>query len=107
MSERDPVRIGAVIGRMVQREGWRPRLALGRLRAGWAEAVGPQIAANSFPAKLSDGQLLVFAESGSWATELALLAPRLAVKADAFLGGGLVREVKVVARGASRGSKRR
>lgn len=107
MSERDPVRVGAVIGRMVQREGWRPRLALGRLRANWAEAVGPQIAANSFPAKLSDGQLLVFAESGAWATELALLAPRLAAKADAFLGGGLVSEVKVVARGASKGSRPR
>lgn len=107
MSERDPVRIGSLLGKMIQREGWRPQLALGRLRAGWADAVGPSIAANSFPGKLSDGVLLVFAESGTWATELALLAPRLATKADAYLGGGLVREVKVVARGGSRGRRPR
>ncbi|HVL91645.1 MAG TPA: DUF721 domain-containing protein [Actinomycetota bacterium] len=106
MSERDPVRIGSVLGQMIHREGWRPRLALGRLRASWSEIVGPQIGANSYPGKLSDGVLLIFAESGAWATELALLAGRLAVKADAFLGGGLVREVKVVARGGGRASKR-
>ncbi|HEX9695822.1 MAG TPA: DUF721 domain-containing protein [Actinomycetota bacterium] len=107
MSERDPVRIGSVLGRMVQREGWRPRLALGRLRAGWSEVVGAQIAGNSFPGKLSDGVLLVFAESGTWATELTLLAPRLAAKSDAYLGGGLVREVKVIARGGGRPSRSR
>lgn len=107
MRERDPVRVGALLGRMVQREGWRPRLALGRLRDGWSEAVGAQIAANSYPGKLTDGVLLVFAESGPWATELALLAPRLAAKADAFLGGGLVTEVKVVTRGGRGPSRRR
>ena len=105
--ERDPVKIGALLGRMVEREGWRGRLAVGRLREGWTAIVGDQIAAKSMPGKLSDGVLLLFAESGPWAAELALLAPRLAVKCDAYLGGGLVREVKVVAsRGKGAGGTR-
>lgn len=95
--EKDPVRIGALLGRMVEREGWQERLAVGRLRKDWAAVVGDHVAAKSLPGKLAGGVLIVYAESGAWATELALLAPRLTVKCDAFLGGGLVREVKVVA----------
>lgn len=96
-NERDPVRVGALLGRMIEREGWRERLAVGRLRKDWPAVVGPHIASRSLPGKIAGGVLTVYAESGPWATELALLAGQVAAKSDAFLGGGLVREVKVVA----------
>jgi predicted nucleic acid-binding Zn ribbon protein len=97
-AERDPVRVGDAIRHIVDASGWRERLAVGRLRDGWPRVVGDQIAAHSTPLKLSAGVLLVRAEPGAWASEIALLAAGVATKADAFLGGGLVTEVKVVAR---------
>lgn len=97
-SERDPVSVGDAIRHVVDAEGWRDRLAVGRLRDGWAGVVGDQIAAHSAPLKLAAGVLLVRADPGAWASELALLAGVVATKADQFLGGGLVTEVKVVAR---------
>lgn len=97
-SERDPVRVGDAIREVVDEAGWRERLALGRLRDGWASIVGTQIAAHSAPARLGGGVLQVRAEPGAWATELALLAASIAAKSDAFLGGGLVQSVKVAAR---------
>lgn len=97
-SERDPVRVGEAIRGVVHAEGWRDRLALGRLRDGWVSVVGAQIAAHSAPLKIAGGSLLVRADPGAWASELALFAPALATKADNFLGGGLITEVKVVAR---------
>lgn len=96
--ERDPVSVGDVMRSLVEAEGWRERLAAGRLRDGWASVVGEQIAAHSTPLKIAGGILLVRADPGAWASEIALLAPGIAVKADTFLGGGLVSAVKVTAR---------
>jgi predicted nucleic acid-binding Zn ribbon protein len=97
-AERDPVRVGDAIREVVDAGGWRDRLALGRLRDGWAQVVGAQIAAHSTPLRIAGGSLLVRTDPGAWASELALLAPTVATKADTFLGGGLVTEVKVLAR---------
>lgn len=94
---RDPKPLGELLETLVAGLGWRERLATGRLRDAWARAVGEQVAAHSEPVRLARGVLTVRAESGAWATELALLGTSLAERADAFLGGGLVREVKVVA----------
>jgi hypothetical protein len=69
---------------------------IGRLRAEWPAVVGELVASRSEPVRLARGVLTVRAE-GAWATELSLLARALVEKIDAFLGGGRVREVKVVA----------
>jgi predicted nucleic acid-binding Zn ribbon protein len=70
-------------------------MALGRIRDGWSEIVGENVAARSEAVKLERGVLHVRAEGGVWATELTLLAASLASKADTFLGGGKVRDVRV------------
>ncbi len=93
----DPVRVSRVLGRMIESGGWRERLALGRLRSQWGQVVGDQVAAHSAPVKLASGTLTLRAESGAWASELALLAPRLAAASDRWLGGGLVKDVRVYA----------
>lgn len=98
-AERDPVRVGALLRSLVSTRGWTKRLAVGRLRSGWARVVGEVLAARSEPVRLAAGVLTVRASPGAWASELALLAPRVAVKSDEFLGGGLVREVRVIAGG--------
>lgn len=100
--EREPARIGDLLRRLVSARGWEDRVAGGTLRANWAAVVGDQVAARSEPLRLEDGVLTVFAESGAWATELTLLAAELAGKADAYLGGGRVREVRILARSRGR-----
>lgn len=95
---REPARIGDLLRRLVSARGWEERVGAGSLRANWAAVVGEQVAARSEPVRLQDGVLTLFAESGAWATELTLLAPSIAQKADAYLGGDRVREVRILAR---------
>lgn len=94
--EREPARLAELLRTLVAGRGWEDRLALGRLRAEWREVAGELLASRSEPVRLTRGVLTVRAE-GTWATELALLATTLVSRADAHLGGGRVREVKVVA----------
>lgn len=95
--DRDPSPLGDLLPVLVSGRGWGERMALGRLRESWAEVVGPLVAQRSEPVKLHRGVLTVRAEGGAWASELTLLARSVADKADAFLGGGKVREVRVAA----------
>ncbi len=77
--------------------GWAERLVLGKLRQRWAEVAGPVVATHSEPASLTGGVLTVRADSGVWATELALLSHQLLARAERALGAGLVSEIRVVA----------
>jgi predicted nucleic acid-binding Zn ribbon protein len=97
--ESDPKPIGDLLRTLVSGRGWNERMALGRLRDAWADVVGANVAARCVPVGLSRGVLAVKADGGAWATELTLLARSIAQKADSFLGGGAVREVKVSAGG--------
>ncbi|MBI4728207.1 MAG: DUF721 domain-containing protein [Acidobacteria bacterium] len=100
--EGEPKALRELLETLVAGRGWGERLAAGRLRDEWAAVVGEQVAAHSEPLKLVRGVLTLRAESGAWATELSLLARSLAGRIDAHLGGGVVREVKIVA-GEARG----
>jgi predicted nucleic acid-binding Zn ribbon protein len=82
---------------LVVERGWEKNIALGRLRAHWADVVGAQVAARSEPIKLESGRLTIRVEGGAWAAELALLGQSLAETVAAFVGHDLVREVAVVA----------
>ena len=96
--ERDPKSLGELLGTFVSGRGWSERMALGRLRDGWAAVVGPLVAARSEPVRLLRGTLTIRVEPGPWATELTLLSASIATQADAFLGaGGAVRQVVVQA----------
>jgi hypothetical protein len=95
--ERDPKPLGDVLRTMVAGRGWGERMALQRLRESWREVAGEHLSARTEPVKLFRGVLTVRAEGGAWASELTLLAAPIAAKADAFLGGSSVREVRVVA----------
>lgn len=86
-----------VVEQLVVKRGWQERMALGRLKARWAEIVGEQVAARSEPIRLEDGRLTIRVEGGAWAAELALLGSTLANSAAHFLGPGRIQEVAVVA----------
>jgi predicted nucleic acid-binding Zn ribbon protein len=95
--ESDPKPIGDLLRTLVAGRGWNERMALGRLRDSWPDVVGSQVAARCEPVALTRGVLALKADGGAWATELTLLARSIAEKADSFLGGGAIREVKVSA----------
>jgi hypothetical protein len=66
---------GAVAGELA-RFGTTPGLAA--VVDAWPEAVGPAIARNAWPARLTrDGRLVVHTSSAAWAFELGQLEPRI------------------------------
>jgi len=96
-TEGDPKPLGELLSSLVSGRGWDERMRFGRLRDEWARVVGPEVAARSTPVALNAGVLSIRADGAAWATELTLLARSLVEKADSYLGGGVVLEVRVSA----------
>jgi predicted nucleic acid-binding Zn ribbon protein len=72
-------------------------MKFGKLLEDWAVVVGPNVAARSTPVSLKAGILSIRADGAAWATELTLLGRSIVSKVDSYLGGGVVREVRVTA----------
>ena len=92
---RDPMSIGAIVGKAVPELGWIGPLAEARLMTQWASVVGPEIAARCQPVSLVDGDLKVAAESTAWATQLRMMAPQILAKITADLPRGLVNKIVI------------
>lgn len=87
------------IGGLVSETGWELAVATGSVFGRWAQIVGPDLAAHTSPAGLTDGELTVTADSTAWATQLRLLAAELVRRLNVELGDGSVRRVKVLGPG--------
>ena len=70
-------------------------MATGSVFARWAQLVGPDLAAHTAPGGLTDGELVVTADSTAWATQVRLLAGELVRRLNVELGDGTVRRVNV------------
>jgi predicted nucleic acid-binding Zn ribbon protein len=95
-SERDPRPVGQLLDRVIADQGWRRDLSVASLLGHWADFVGPANAAHTKPESFRNGELSVRAESTAWATAIRLLAPQIAARLNAALGGGVVERVKVL-----------
>jgi predicted nucleic acid-binding Zn ribbon protein len=91
----DPQPLGAAIRKLLAERGWQQQAAVGSAFGRWAEIVGPELAAHARPEGLTDGELVVAADSTAWATQLRLLASTLVRRLNAELGEGTVKRVKV------------
>lgn len=91
----DPQPLGAAIRKLLAERGWQQRAAVGSAFGRWAEIVGPELAAHARPEGLTDGELVVAADSTAWATQLRLLASTLVRRLNAELGEGTIKRVKV------------
>jgi predicted nucleic acid-binding Zn ribbon protein len=94
-SGEDPTPLGAAIKRLLNERGWQQQAAIGSALGRWEEIVGSELAAHARPDGLTDGELVVIADSTAWATQLRLLAANLVKRLNAELGDGTVRRVKV------------
>ena len=84
---RDPQPLGATLRAWVATAGAGADLKKATLFAGWAKIVGPEVADHCSPVSLTEGELVVEAESTAWATQIRMLAPQL-LKTDQRRGGG-------------------
>ena len=87
---RDPVRFGEMISRLVAERGWEDTTAAASVLANWDRLVGPEIAEHCRPASLTDGELVLVAESSAWATQLRLLTRTMTARLAERVGPGVV-----------------
>ncbi len=92
---RDPVRFGDMITRLVAERGWEDTTAAASVLANWDRLVGPEIAEHCRPTSLTDGELVLVAESSAWATQLRLMTRALTARLAERVGPGVVKTVVV------------
>jgi predicted nucleic acid-binding Zn ribbon protein len=92
----DPQLLGRLFESLVSEQDWSERTRVGAVFGRWSALVGEDIAAHCDPQTLTDGELLVVAESTAWATQLRLLAPSILAKLRASVGGDVVTRLRVV-----------
>ena len=101
----DPQPLARLVDSLVTTQDWTEHTRVGAVFGRWSALVGPDIAAHCRPETLTEGELLVVAESTAWATQLRLLGPTLLRRLEEALGPGVV--TKLVVRGPAAPSWRR
>ncbi len=92
----DPELLGSAVDRLIRDQGWSDRSSVAVLMAQWAEIVGADLAAHVVPTSFGDGELVLQAESTTWATQVRLLRPQLQRAIDERVGGGVVTSISIV-----------
>jgi predicted nucleic acid-binding Zn ribbon protein len=93
--ERDPQDVGATIRDLVDGRGWQRTTQVATVLACWEQIVGEAIATHCRPEAVNNGELVLAAESTSWATQLRMLTPTLIARVDEQLGKGVVTAIRV------------
>ena len=94
--EDDPQPLARLVDSLVTTQDWTEHTRVGAVFGRWSALVGPDIAAHCRPETLTEGELLVVAESTAWATQLRLLAPTVLARLRANVGGDVVTRLRVV-----------
>ncbi len=94
--EDDPQPLARLVDSLVSTQDWTEHTRVGAVFGRWSALVGPDIAAHCRPETLTEGELLVVAESTAWATQLRLLAPTVLARLRANVGGDVVTRLRVV-----------
>jgi predicted nucleic acid-binding Zn ribbon protein len=91
----DPQPLHAAIDGLIDDHGWRLATAVASVFGRWDQIVGADLAAHTRPAGLTEGELVVFADSTAWATQVRLLAATLVRRLNSELGDGTVTRVQI------------
>ncbi|MGI8868645.1 MAG: DUF721 domain-containing protein [Mycobacteriales bacterium] len=91
----DPALVGDLVRRLVADRGWQRTAASASVVSRWDQIVGSDIAAHAQPRSLIDGELIVVAESTTWATQLRLLSTQLLARITTDVGSGVVTRIRV------------
>jgi predicted nucleic acid-binding Zn ribbon protein len=82
---------------LIEARGWEGRMEAARVHTEWSSIAGEQLALHTEPVRLHGGVLVVRASSSAWATQVRYLSRELVARANAVLGEGQVRQVRLVA----------
>jgi len=93
--DRDPQLLGDELERLVENQGWAATMPTATLMGAWDRLVGPDVAAHCRPERLTDGELVLVAESTAWATQLRLLSRSILERLRAEVGEGVVRRLRI------------
>ncbi|MGY5319552.1 DUF721 domain-containing protein [Neomicrococcus lactis] len=93
---RDPQGLGGIMKNLVQDRGWNAPVAVGSVMTRWEELVGADIAAHCKPVSFDNGIVVIRTDSTSWASQMRILNHQLLKVFSEKLGGGVVREIKVL-----------
>jgi predicted nucleic acid-binding Zn ribbon protein len=93
----DPQPLSAALDGLLADQGWQTAAAVGSVFGRWDQLVGPDVAAHTRPERLTDGELVVVADSSAWATQVRLLTSAVLRRLNEELGHGTV--TRVVVRG--------
>jgi predicted nucleic acid-binding Zn ribbon protein len=93
--ERDPKPVRDLVRGLVVDRGWDGTVTAASVVGRWEGLVGAEIAGRCRPESLTDGELVIAAESTAWATQLRLLTPRLLGRISTELGPGVVTRIRV------------
>jgi predicted nucleic acid-binding Zn ribbon protein len=88
------VHIGSVLQGILKTQGAASNTRLSMIWNVWQDAVGSQIAANTVPAAIKGGLLIVHAESSVWIQQLHFFKQEMIVKINRTLGADLVKDIK-------------
>jgi hypothetical protein len=88
--------IGDIVDGLLGEELFARGLPVGRLAAMWPGIVGERLAAETAPASLEAGVLIVEATNGPWGAQAKFLNDEIRRLADEALGGGRISRVHVV-----------
>lgn len=102
---REPLGLGAALGRLAKTHGWSSQAAMGTVMARWDGIVGPDVAAHCAVETFEERRLVVRCTSTAWAKQLVLLLPHIERRIAEEVGPGVVDQV--VVRGPSQPSWRR
>jgi predicted nucleic acid-binding Zn ribbon protein len=91
----DPRPFGAAIRDLLAARGWEQQAAIGGVFGNWAQIVGKEVADHTTPTAFEDGEVVIAADSATWAMQVRTLAPILVRRLNEELGDGTVRRVKV------------
>lgn len=94
-----PEPLGLVLEGLRGDRKWAAGMAVGELGRRWGDVVGERLAAETRPAGMEGGVLLVRASSAAWAAQVRFLSDEVRARANQALGGEAIREVRVMLEG--------
>lgn len=92
---RDPQLLGDVLGKLIKDRGWRDPAAKAGVFANWPQLVGPEIAEHCRPVSCADGELVIEAESATWATQLRLFKRQILARLASNAGPQVVTRLRI------------
>ena len=93
---RDPLMVGDAVQEFLVTHGLDQRQQVARVLEGWSGLVGPDVAAHVVVEGFEEGNLLLRADSTTWANQMRLLQATLERRLLEELGEGAVRTITVL-----------